>query len=116
MILFVSVVILAGFVLLVARYWEGHQEDQQGRNRGLFVWVGKGMVVPVLVWMLLSSGSMARHPPWKTRAAAATAPGGGGRAPMSLKSMAPAALVVGSHWEAASFGWLVTVVAIQTEA
>jgi len=113
--LLVSLLILGGFVFLVVRFWGRYWEDKPNRNQALLGWVTKGLLLPILVWMLLSGGIMGRPSPW-TAPTGASVPGGVSKAQVSFKSMVPVSLVVGSYWAAASFGWLVAVCGLGTES
>ena len=102
----VAALILIAFVRLARRFWDRFDLDGSDLNRRRFyIWVGKGVATPVLVWMLLNFGISKRYPPVLAHIDVAKS-NGGKWIPIWLALLLPTVFVVSSYWAAATFVWL----------
>jgi hypothetical protein len=123
-ILAITALIFAGFIRLVARYWDPQEEHSRPR-RQLLVWIGKGLAVPLAFWVLLHTGISSRLPSLLPQPRAAqrsfafpALPPRPARPTLTvlLHSAIPVAVVLGSFWAAVSLGWGVVNLCLHTKA
>src|SRR5258708_4662569 len=118
LILAVAAIVLGASIRLVAHYWDP-QEEYARPKRQLSLWACKGILIPMLFWILCNTGISVRYPPLITHqrgasrlSAALYTPSRSLRSTRFstpallalLYSAIPVALVVGSYWAATSFG------------
>lgn len=95
-----SILVLAAFSLLALHYWREVATDERVPSlRPYWIWVGKGVFVPVLWWVFFNSGLW--MPPLMLQIEA-TAPGAG-RVAVSIHLSAVALLTIASYWAAMTF-------------
>src|SRR5437867_1345107 len=112
----IAILILAGFVWITRRFWDRHDLDDGEFSRRRFgVWIGKGLVMPVLVWMFVNAGISRRYPPLLAHIEVAKASGGHWVSAW-LALVLPAVFVVSSYWAATTLAWLVAVHAFEMES
>lgn len=95
-----SIVALSPFVWVAWHYWEhaATSDEPEAVRRAFFVWMGKGVLVPILVWIFLNSGIFTAMPPILPKGAVAR---------WGLLATMPAVLfLVVSWWAVISFSWL----------
>jgi hypothetical protein len=125
-ILAITALIFAGFIRLVAHYWDPEQEQAWPR-RQFWLWIGKGLIVPLAFWILLHTGISSRLPSPLAQPTSAPKyltyppspkPSGPSLKTLSalLRSAIPVAVVLGSFWAAVSLGWLVINLCLHTKA
>src|SRR5258708_21892771 len=61
-ILAIGILIFAASIRLVSYYWDPHDEHIHPW-RQLFLWAGKGILVPLVFWILVNTGISTRLPP-----------------------------------------------------
>lgn len=111
----VVIFILAGLIQVAFYYWSLQIEGGVWHRRSRFlVWFGKGMVVPIALWLFFNLGPSPRFPPMLARLALAKS-GGGNWLSAWLDTALPVALVVGSCWVSVTLGWLIALIYIHTE-
>jgi hypothetical protein len=102
----VSLIGAALFVMLCHRYWtEALGLEEPGGERRFMAWVGRGLCVPVVAWLILNVGISDHLPPvtpaaYRAWTDPAWSPWDGLRVAM------PATLVFASVWAAVTMGWL----------
>jgi hypothetical protein len=129
-ILAIALLILAASFKLVAHYWDP-QDEFAHPKRQLTIWACKGIIIPLIFWVLVNTGLSARYPPLITHegrasrlVTALSAPSRSMRSTRSsaptllalLFSAVPVALVIASYWAATTFGWQVAALYLQTES
>ena len=99
-VLVLSIVALSPFVWVAWHYWEcaAPTDDLPTARRSFFVWMGKGVIAPVAVWILLNCGIFDAVPPLLAK-------GGAGRS-MLLTTMPAVLFLVVTWWAVVSFTWL----------
>jgi len=103
-----SILLLTGFVLAALYYWKQlARHDPALTLRAFLSWVCKGVVAPVLLWIIFNSGILmpAILPEMEMARA-----GGGKWIGVLLTVTAPALPVIGSYWAALTFGTLIVAV------
>src|SRR6266404_3164372 len=129
-ILAIALLILAASFKLVAHYWDP-QDEFAHPKRQLTIWACKGIIIPLIFWVLVNTGLSTSYPPLITHegrasrlVAALSAPSRSIRSTRSsaptllalLFSAVPVALVIGSFWAATTFGSQVAALCLQTES
>src|SRR5438045_353009 len=105
----IAILILAAFVRITLRFWDRHDLDDSRFNRRQFLlWLAKGLVQPVIVWMLANAAISSRYPPLLSHVGLAAKAGGAKWLSAWLALVLPTVFVVSSYWAAATFLWLVT--------
>ena len=101
---------ILGMIALAAFYWrELFPDDEVYDKRWLLTWIGKGAVLPVLVWVALNAG----HHPVMPSVVAVKQPGPGWFSALVYSvnyvcaQTGPALFVIGSYWAALTMAWLV---------
>lgn len=104
--LFEATIALAGFVALAFFYWNVMvlEGDRVRIRRWSIDWVGKGLLVPLLLWVFFNSGSTPILPPFVDRVMLGQVKGSFNQF-AALTS--PAMLVIASYWGAVSLAWLI---------
>ncbi len=112
MALVFTLLLTVGLIKLTYRYWERHLADEARRSRRRFlIWLGKGVVAPIVAWIGLNFGVLPGVPALLPHAMLT-----GGRWISSFSEVAvPVTLVTVSYWAATTFGWVIMAVAIDTE-
>lgn len=97
---------LGTFALLSGFYWNQilEAEGAPARRRFLF-WAIKGLVVPVLFWLVANCGLVPGVPGFVPEVVLNRARGGPWVGAL-FRSLGPVLFVVGSFWAAVTFGWL----------
>ncbi len=106
-----AVLFLLGMIALGAFYWrELFPDDAVYNQRWLLTWIGKGALLPVVVWVALNAGS---HPvmPMFVKVKPSTGTGWFSAIVSAVNYVCaqtgPALFVIGSYWAALTVGWLV---------
>jgi Tfp pilus assembly protein PilF len=106
-----AILFLLGMIALGAFYWrELFREDEVYNKRWLLTWIGKGALLPVVVWVALNAG---RHPvmPMFVKVKPPTGTGWFTTFMFAVDYVCaqtgPALFVIGSYWAALTVGWLV---------
>lgn len=110
----VSILVLTSFIAIAFYYWcQLYDEEGPGTLRSFRIWVFKGVIVPILLWILFNSGLfMAPIMPDVELAKF----GGGGWYPAMWKVTSPALSLVGSCWAAVTSAWMISIVAGRVES
>jgi len=112
----ITLVFVAGLVRVAYRYWEPDALDEYWRSRRRFlVWAGKGILVPLLVWIFLKVGFSARLPALFPEIVVVRTAGGNWAALFASSSIPAALLLICSFWAATTLLWLVAELTIETE-
>ena len=116
MIIFAAVILLlvglgVGVFYYLERLVEGQGPD--GR-RWFWNWVCKGLVAPILFWMLWNFGIIPGLPALLPQVAQAQS-GGGSRASTFLVVTTCALFVIGSFWAAVTFAWFLVIIAARED-
>ena len=110
-----AVIILSGLVVAVFHYFRRLVGDERSDGRRWFwIWVCKGLAVPLIVWMVWNVGVLPGLPalmPQIARAQAART----NWLPAFFEVLASAVCVIGSYWAAVSFAWFVAFIAQREE-
>src|SRR5260221_12249231 len=107
--------VLVACVRVSLRFWDRHDVEESFFNRRQFIiWSFKGMIIPLLVWMVLNAGISTRFPPVLASIEAAKTHGGRWVAAW-LALVPPALFILSSYWAAATFLWLVATHVIEWE-
>ena len=107
---------LALLVLAVRQYWNRLFMEKGGADAAaLLPWLGRGLVLPLLGWIGLNLGLSSAIPPLIPEIALAKS-AGKSWLPLAFELTVPGALIIGSYWAAISFAYLLTEIAIRTEA
>lgn len=109
------ILFVVGMIALGAYYWrELFAEDPDYTKRWLLGWIGKGIVLPIVAWVLLNAGSHPVMPaliPLQPRAN----PGRIAALVFAVNYVCtqtcPALFIIGSYWAALTVGWLLCVAA-----
>lgn len=109
-------IVLAGTAKVVAGHWNSLSEtDAVPADARLMGWFVKGVVTPILVWILfvfsINGGRFPRVPRFLAQLLSISDWIG-----ILLRSVLPAVLVVGSYWAAMTAVWLVVHLAVRTES
>ncbi|HXC99680.1 MAG TPA: hypothetical protein VN048_10090 [Verrucomicrobiae bacterium] len=106
-----AVLFLVGMIALGAFYWrELFPDDEFYNRRWLLTWIGKGALLPAVVWVLLNAG---QHPvmPMFVKVKPSTGTGWFSTLVSAVNYVSaqtgPALFVIGSYWAALTVGWLV---------
>jgi DNA-binding transcriptional MerR regulator len=114
-----AMLFVAGMIALAAFFWrELFPDDEVYDKRWLLAWMGKGALLPILVWVALNSGRqpmmpaliLVKHPAakgWFSALAYAVN--------YVCAQTGPALFVIGSYWAALTIGWLVWASASRAE-
>lgn len=115
MFLVSAILLLFCFALLVSHYWKQlFSVETQAGVVPFARWVGKGLVLPSLIWILLNCGLAASFPPLSPAIAHAKSAGGDWITVLSTE-LAPGLLAIGTFWAAISFAHLSTVIGIHAD-
>lgn len=93
-------IIAASFALAFYFYERLCDEKILDDRRWIWIWAGKGLAVPILVWIIFNSGSA----PWLRRVFQAKLSGGPWFRVM-LWDIVPGVLVIATFWLALTSGW-----------
>jgi tetratricopeptide (TPR) repeat protein len=109
--IFSAFVLVAMLVLLVREYWlRLFETEGLAARRQFLLWTCKGLVVPIVFWLLINCGLVPGMPILLPEIALAQSRGGAW-VRLLARSCAPVLLITGSYWAAITFGWLQTLVA-----
>src|SRR3954462_11562249 len=97
---------LAVSIILVwaaCHYWRrmATADERRPFEPRLLAWMAKGLLVPVLVWLLLNGGSFSRLPPLLPGVRSTVSR----RISVLFDTMPTLLFVVGSCWAAVTFAW-----------
>ncbi len=96
-----STIIIAATVSIAYYFWERlHGEKILDDSRWFWIWTGKGLAVPMLVWVMFNCGSA----PWLVRVFRAKLSGAAWFSVMLLETV-PGIMVIASFWLALTSGW-----------
>lgn len=96
---------IAGIVWMLLRCWETvHEEESRPAWRGYLVWVAKGLVGPIALWIVLGAGLWPGSTPLIPELARLKGKAGFGDA--LIAASGPVAFLAASLWVAISAGWL----------
>ena len=100
-----ALVVVVTMVAFSFHYWDRLLlgGDKRQIRRWFIDWVGKGLGMPVLLWIIFNSGAHPVLPPFVSSVILGKA---GGRFGQILALTTPALLVIGTYWSAVSFAWL----------
>jgi len=110
-----SLAFAAMLVLLAREYWlrlfetEGPTAHQQ-----FLLWTCKGLVVPIVVWILINCGFVPGMPILVPEIALTQSRGSNWIQPLA-RSCAPVLVITGSYWAAITFGWLQALIAARVQ-
>ncbi len=97
-----STIIIGVALAIACHFWERLLERKlDGDWRSLWIWAGKGLAAPVLVWALFNCGSA----PWLIRVMQAKVAGKPPWFPVLLWEMTPGVSAIASFWLALTLGW-----------
>jgi len=110
-----SLAIAAMLVLLAREYWF-RLFDTEGptAHRQFFRWTCKGLVIPIVVWILINSGLVPGMPILLPEIALTKSRGGNWIQPLA-RSCAPVLAITGLYWAAITFGWLQALIAVRVQ-
>jgi hypothetical protein len=109
-----AIIILAGVWMAVSDLWGRLPKAPAASLRQWFqVWAIKGLAAPLLVWLLFNSGVSRFFPPLMGRIQ--MAPPGLDTFLAFLDASATGLFFIASFWSAATFAWLVSVLAQRTD-
>jgi hypothetical protein len=98
-----SILLFAAFMLAGRHYWSEVAAGERAASlRPFWIWVWKGLGVPVVCWVFFNSGLFL--PPMMPPIEMASP--GGARVAAFVQFSAVALLVIASYWGAVTFGWL----------
>jgi len=113
--------VLVCLVALARYYWKLLIEDEDEAAyswRWFLTWLGKGVLLPTIAWMMLNIGStpvlpaiVRVAPPTSTGGFAGFVHGLG----YTMAQTGPALVAVSSFWAAVTFGWFVVLISRQSE-
>src|SRR5262245_46967275 len=118
MMLAASIVILIGFVMTAIHYWRQiywrrlGEQDPSLTEQQFLIWMCKGVLTPLFLWMLMNSGILMAPIVPEVRVAMSR---GMKWLPVLLTASVPVLLVVGSYWASLTFGMLIVAVARRVE-
>lgn len=103
-----SILLLAGFTVIVLQYWERlmGDDDSARSRRWIWKWYIKGVAAPMVIWVLLVAGGMPGLPPLFGQL---------GPKPVAsvINASAAGLVVISSYWAAITLAWLVMAVALR---
>lgn len=112
--IFGAIVCLGFFFMVVFDFCQHLPEGQRRKFRRWFlIWAAKGLLVPVVVWILFDGEIFNWLPTFSPSVAFATTSGHHFAALCDL--LAFGLILVGSYWAAVTSVWLLTALALQTE-
>jgi hypothetical protein len=103
----VSLLLLAGFTVIVLQYWErlmGDDDSARGK-RWFWRWYIKGVAVPMAIWVLIGTGAVPGVPSLLGRL-------GPNPAASIANASAIGLVAISSYWSAMTLAWLVVSVAV----
>jgi tetratricopeptide (TPR) repeat protein len=106
-----SILMVGGLAAIVLHFWEQFVgADHPQARRWYWHWLAKGVVVPALLWLLVTSGILPGLPILLPQVARTVA---GGASPVRavLNAAASGLLVIASFWAAVTLAWLATMLA-----
>jgi hypothetical protein len=110
-----AIIIIALFVRFTLKFWDRHDLDDTGFTRLRFcLWVVKGILLPVLIWMLINAGVSPKYPPVLAHIHAAKLTGGHWVSSW-LALILPVVFVATTFWAAATFIWLLALHLIEMD-
>jgi len=116
--LFIHTLIMTSFVWMTWHLWRQlpvrEEEGRAGRTREFVEWVGKGLVVPILMWFLMNLGLATWLPPILPEVGVARNAGGFWLWP-TLNLSSPAMSVIATYWSALSLMGMVWMIGASTE-
>jgi hypothetical protein len=108
-----ALAVAAIFALLTREYWHRLFETESPTvNRQFLFWTCKGLVIPLLVWVLINCGIVPGMPVLLPEIAL-TKSRGGGWIRLLFRSCAPVLLITSSYWAAITIVWLQSLVAVR---
>jgi hypothetical protein len=99
-----ALVMSAAFLMLSYHYWVNLPGFGGGR-RGFVIWVSKGLLVPLWVWIAINSGLLPGMPVLSPEVAIAVSQGKGWLSALALSS-SRVLFLISSFWAAITFVWL----------
>jgi len=109
------IVLLVCPLLVAVYYWIRLFEDEPAESRWpLFIWLGKGVILPVIVWFGFNSGLVSGLAPLIPEIAVARSSGIAWAA-ATLSAVAPGWAAIGSFWAALTLGWLAALIVRRTD-
>jgi hypothetical protein len=115
---FIHTVFMTSFVGMILHFWRrlplGEGESPSGRLREFIAWCGKGVVVPLALWLFMNMGLAAWLPPFLPEVDVAK--NAGGFWPWAvLLNCSPAMSVIVSYWAALSLILMALTIRSRTE-
>ena len=110
----IAAVIVAGCLRVTLRLWDRHDLEDIGFTRRRFwIWMGKGMVLPVFVWMLVNFGFPPEYPSLMPHVAAVK---GTPKWLYNWVGLFPAIVILaGTFWAGVTLLWLVVLHALELD-
>ncbi len=103
-----ALLLLAGFTVIVLQYWERlmGDDDSAHSQRWIWRWYLKGVVVPMVTWVLLVAGGLPGVPSLFGKL---------GPKPVTsvINASAAGLIVISSYWAAMTLAWLLAAIAVR---
>src|ERR1051326_6241681 len=110
-----SILFCAGCAVLVLHFFRRLTGDEQADTRRWFWnWFSKGLVLPVVTWMLWSSGILPSLPSLMPQIARVQWAGGNWFSPF-VEVLASSMIIISSYWAAMSFVWFCGFIALRED-
>jgi hypothetical protein len=112
----ITIYLLIGFIRIVAYFWNVFIETE-ARDAGarLTVWCAKGVIVPILIWVLFNFRLAPGHVASMPNVVVSKLTGAEWIAVLCWLAL-PTALIAGSYWAATTLSWLVVHLVVRTES
>jgi hypothetical protein len=102
------------FVVAAAHYWAELFEHEVEARRAFISWALRGVIAPLMLWILFNTGLFPQFPPLWPQLHAVRAGTWSWFLTLAAVTFA-AAFVITSYWAAATFSWLTALIALRTQ-